>query len=147
MSGLLTVLLGGINSNAIFQGNYHTLLFTIAPAMRPCWLMTVDEESNALPVEVRVGTALDTVGAVGKPKAISGFQTHTAPVLVGVVERAEIADELYGALTNVLEGIVIVRVNEEVKKNRETEKIREKEKQKKERVGTGTRGRSDLKWE
>ena len=34
-------------------------------------------------LNVRVGQAVDVVGQAGKPKTITGFQTHTAPVLIG----------------------------------------------------------------
>lgn len=43
-----------------------------------------------LPVSVRVGQAVETVGQAGKPKTITGFQTHTTPVLLGVRDRAEV---------------------------------------------------------
>jgi hypothetical protein len=33
-------------------------------------------------VTVRVGQAVDVVGQAGRPKAITGFATHTTPVLV-----------------------------------------------------------------
>ena len=32
-----------------------------------------------VPLSVRVGMAVDTVGQAGKPKTITGFQTHSAP--------------------------------------------------------------------
>ena len=33
------------------------------------------------------------VGQAGKPKTITGFQTHTTPVLLAYGERAELATE------------------------------------------------------
>jgi 26S proteasome regulatory subunit N1 len=42
---------------------------------------------------VRVGQAVDTVGAAGKPKTITGFQTHTTPVLLAAGERAELSTD------------------------------------------------------
>jgi 26S proteasome regulatory subunit N1 len=33
-------------------------------------------------VSVRVGQAVDVVGQAGKPKKITGFQTHETPVLI-----------------------------------------------------------------
>ena len=47
----------------------------------------------------------------GRPKTITGFQTHTSPVLMSVGERAELATEKYLPLTPVLEGEVLLRVN------------------------------------
>jgi len=64
-----------------------------------------------LPVEVRVGTAVETVGAAGRPKSITGFQTHTTPVLMGVKDRSELADDAHVAATSVLEGVVVLVPN------------------------------------
>ena len=56
--------------------------------MAPRFLFTVDVNLNLLPVCVRVGQAVETVGQAGNPKTITGFQTHTTPVLLGVDDRA-----------------------------------------------------------
>lgn len=45
---------------------------------------------------VRVGQAVDVVAQAGKPKTITGFQTHTTPVLLAYGERAELANEECG---------------------------------------------------
>ena len=58
-----------------------------------------------------VPQAVDVVGQAGKPKTITGFQTHTTPVLLAYGERAELATEEYLPLTSVLEGFVILRKN------------------------------------
>lgn len=79
--------------------------------MHPRMLITVDEELNPLPVTVRVGQAVEVVGQAGRPKAITGFQTHTTPVLLNVQERAELATEEYLPSSNVLEGVIILRKN------------------------------------
>ena len=44
-------------------------------------------------MKVRVGQAVDTVGMAGKPKRITGFQTHTTPVLLAAGDRAELATD------------------------------------------------------
>ena len=62
---------------------------------------------------VRVGQAVDTVGQAGRPKTITGFQTHTTPVLIGYGERAELATEEYVPYASVLEGFVILKRNPE----------------------------------
>lgn len=62
---------------------------------------------------VRVGQAVDTVGQAGRPKTITGFQTHTTPVLIGYGEWAELATEEYLPLVSVLEGFVILKKNPE----------------------------------
>ena len=47
--------------------------------------------------------AVDVVGQAGKPKTITGFQTHTTPVLLAYGERAELAtEECILALVSVL---------------------------------------------
>lgn len=108
--------------------------------MQPRMLVTFDEELRPLPVSVRVGQvrppslpryrenggegflfffkngliwlqAVDVVGQAGKPKAITGFQTHTTPVLLAHGERAELATEEYLPVTPILEGFVILRKN------------------------------------
>lgn len=61
--------------------------------MHPRMLFTLDEELNPLEVTVRVGQAVDTVGQAGKPKTITGFQTHTSPVVLANGERAELATD------------------------------------------------------
>jgi 26S proteasome regulatory subunit N1 len=47
----------------------------------------------------------------GRPKTITGFQTHTTPVLMAVGERAELATDKYVPLSPVLEGVVILKKN------------------------------------
>jgi 26S proteasome regulatory subunit N1 len=54
---------------------------------------------------------VEIVGQAGRPKSITGFQTHTTPVLLNVKDRAELATEEYLPLSNVLEGVVILRKN------------------------------------
>lgn len=55
--------------------------------------------------------AVDVVGQAGKPKTITGFQTHTTPVLLAHGERAELATEEHVPVTPILEGFVILRKN------------------------------------
>ncbi|EOD21217.1 hypothetical protein EMIHUDRAFT_469845 [Emiliania huxleyi CCMP1516] len=76
-------------------------------------VLKVDADLNPLPVTVRVGTAVDVVGLAGRPKTITGFQTHTTPVLLAIGERAELATDEYLPLTSVLEGVVILKKNPE----------------------------------
>jgi len=79
--------------------------------MNPRMLITVEEDMSWRPVTVRVGQAVETVGQAGKPKRITGFQTHTTPVLLGVTDRAELGTEEVLSVSSVLEGIVIVKDN------------------------------------
>ena len=62
---------------------------------------------------MRVGQAVETVGQAGKPKRITGFQTHTTPVLLQAAERAELGTEEVLSVASVLEGLVIVKDNPE----------------------------------
>jgi 26S proteasome regulatory subunit N1 len=87
------------------------MLYFIVPAMYPRFLITLDEELKAKPVTVRVGQAVDVVGQAGKPRTISGFQTHSTPVRMATTERAELATEEWIPFSNVLEGFVILQKN------------------------------------
>ncbi|MEW5318423.1 MAG: hypothetical protein WDW38_009646 [Sanguina aurantia] len=111
LSGLLTVLFSALDMKATLAGKHHYLLYFLATAMKPRMLLTLDEDGKLLPVPCRVGTAVDTVAQAGRPKSISGFQTHTTPVLLGANERAELATDKYIALSPILEGQVILRLN------------------------------------
>jgi 26S proteasome regulatory subunit N1 len=108
-AGLLTVLVSLIDAKSFIVGDSHYLLYFLVTAMAPRFLITLDEELKPLTVNVRVGQAVDIVGQAGRPKTITGWQTQSTPVLLAHGERAELEDEKYLALTNVLEGVVILR--------------------------------------
>ncbi|KAG7237201.1 hypothetical protein INR49_032699 [Caranx melampygus] len=99
VAGLLTVLVSFLDVKNIILGKSHYILYGLVAAMQPRMLVTFDEELRPLPVSVRVGQAVDVVGQAGKPKAITGFQTHTTPVLLAHGERAELATEEYLPVT------------------------------------------------
>jgi len=86
----------------------HFLMYQLASAMTPRYLFTVDTGLNLIPTSVRVGEAVETVGQAGRPKTITGFQTHTTPVLLGVNDRAELASDEMLAQSTFLEGVVIL---------------------------------------
>ncbi|SOV73676.1 26S proteasome regulatory subunit RPN1, putative [Plasmodium sp. gorilla clade G3] len=90
-------------------GKYHYLLYHLVPCIYPRMLVTVNEKLESLPVSVRVGQAVDIVGQAGKPKTITGFQTHVTPVLLSHTDRAEMATEEYISVNDTLEGIVILK--------------------------------------
>lgn len=77
--------------------------------MHPRFLITLDENLQPLPVNVRVGQAVDVVGQAGRPKTITGWQTQNTPVLLAYGERAELEDDEYISLSNTLEGLVILK--------------------------------------
>lgn len=114
LAGVLTVLHLCMDLKNTLLDKHHYLLYYITAAMNPRMLMTVDEQLNPLPVNVRVGQAVETVGQAGKPKTITGFQTHTTPVLLGVRDRAELATNEWIPTTSVLEGVVILARNPEL---------------------------------
>lgn len=109
IGAILVAALCGLDTEATVHAKFHYLLYYLAIAMNPRMLMTVDEQLNNIGVEVRVGEAVETVGQAGRPKTITGFQTHTTPVLLGPKDRAELGDEEYEPLSNVLEGVVILK--------------------------------------
>ncbi|XP_045632613.1 26S proteasome non-ATPase regulatory subunit 2 [Ursus americanus] len=111
VAGLLTVLVSFLDVRNIILGKSHYVLYGLVAAMQPRMLVTFDEELRPLPVSVRVGQAVDVVGQAGKPKTITGFQTHTTPVLLAHGERAELATEEFLPVTPILEGFVILRKN------------------------------------
>lgn len=93
----------------------HYLLYYLTCAMNPRMLITVEEDMSWRSVTVRVGQAVETVGQAGKPKRITGFQTHQTPVLLGVKDRGELGTEEVLAVSTVLEGVVIVKDNPDFK--------------------------------
>ncbi len=114
LAGILTVLHACLDLKGTILDKFHYILFYLAPAMNPRYLSTLDAELNPVSVSVRVGLAVETVGQAGRPKTITGFQTHTTSVLLGYKDRAELAGSEYTAVTSVLEGIVIVEKTPEV---------------------------------
>ncbi|CAJ1333122.1 unnamed protein product, partial [Effrenium voratum] len=112
--GSLTVLAHSVlHLKNTILGKSHYLLYHVVPAMRPRWLITVDEDMNELKVPVRVGQAVDVTGMAGRPKQITGFQTRTTPVLLNFQDRAELATEEYLPVTpgTILEDFVILKKN------------------------------------
>lgn len=91
----------------------HWLLYYLSAGLNPRMLVTAraDDPTTWRPVTARVGQAVETVGQAGRPRTITGFQTHTTPVLLGVKERAELGTEEVLAVGSVLEGIVLVKDN------------------------------------
>ncbi|XP_055949286.1 26S proteasome non-ATPase regulatory subunit 2-like [Argiope bruennichi] len=111
VAGLMATLVSFLDVKNIILKNSHYVLYNLVAAMQPRMLVTFDEDLQPLPIPVRVGQAVDVVGQAGKPKTITGFQTHTTPVLLAYGERAELATEEYIPLTPILEGFVILRKN------------------------------------
>ena len=100
-----------LNNLLVVLGSYHYYLFYLVTAMYPRFLITLDESLNSLQVTVRVGQSVEVAGQAGRPKTMTGFQTHSTPVLLAHTERAELATEEYISLSSVMEGICILRKN------------------------------------
>ncbi|KAJ2504729.1 proteasome regulatory particle base subunit, partial [Coemansia sp. RSA 2052] len=113
LAGLLVPVVAMISAEKLILTSSHFLLYYLVRAMYPRFLITLDESLASVGASVRVGQAVDAVGQVGRPKTITGFQTHETPVLLGHSERAELATDKYLALTSVLEGFVVVVKNAE----------------------------------
>ncbi|KAG2717390.1 hypothetical protein I3843_03G174900 [Carya illinoinensis] len=111
LAGIITMLHACLDMKTIILGKYHYVLYFLVLAMQPRMLMTVDENLKPLSVPVRVGQAVDVVGQAGRPKTITGFQTHSTPVLLAAGDRAELATEKYIPLSPILEGFVILKEN------------------------------------
>ena len=108
VAGLLTVLHACLTLKTTILDKYHYLLFFLTSAMNTRVMSTVDTDLNLVPTTVRVGQAVETVGQAGRPKTISGFQTHTTPVLLAQKERAELAGSEWISVASIIEGTVIV---------------------------------------
>ncbi|KAF8551426.1 26S proteasome regulatory complex, non-ATPase subcomplex, Rpn1 subunit [Imleria badia] len=111
VAGLLATLTAFTDAKAFVLDRHHWMLYYLVSAMYPRFLITLNEDLENLPVTVRVGQAVDVVGQAGKPRTISGFQTHQTPVRLGTTERAELATEEYIPYAHVLEGFVILQKN------------------------------------
>lgn len=111
VAGILALLTSMTDARGFVLDQSHWMLYFLSSAMYPRFLITLDEKLEALPTSVRVGKAVDVVGQAGKPRTISGFQTHTTPVRVGSYERAELATEEYLSYAHVLEGFTILLKN------------------------------------
>jgi len=108
IAGLLAVLHAMCDIKGTILDKYHFILFYLSAAANPRYLSTVDTDLKHVSISVRVGLAVETVGQAGRPKTITGFQTHRSPVLVGAKERAELANQEYITLGSVLEGCMMV---------------------------------------
>jgi 26S proteasome regulatory subunit N1 len=113
MAGLLTVLVAFTDAQHLVMDKHTHLLYFLAASIYPRFLITMDDSLRPVPLLVRVGQAVEVVAQAGKPKTITGFQTHAAPVLIAAAERAELATEEYISVTPILEGFVLVKRNPE----------------------------------
>jgi len=111
VAGLLATLVAFTDAKSFILDKSHWMLYFLVTAMYPRFLITLDDELNNKAVTCRVGQAVDVIGLAGKPRTISGFQTHQTPVRLGTTERAELGTEEYMPFAHVLEGFVILQKN------------------------------------
>lgn len=116
LAGLLTVSIALLDPKSFILEQNSSLLYYLTPAIKPRMLVTVDENLEPIKVNVRVGQAVDTVGLAGKPKTITGWVTHSTPVLLGFGERAELETDEYISYASSLEGVVVLKKNPDYEK-------------------------------
>ena len=73
LAGLLTTVYAATDMGTFFCGKHHYFLYYLTLSMYPRMLITLNEKLEPLKTTVRVGQALDTVGAAGKPRRLTGF--------------------------------------------------------------------------
>jgi 26S proteasome regulatory subunit N1 len=64
LAGLLIIAHASIDLKNTLLGKHHYLLFWLAVAMQPRMCMLLDQDLEPIKTQVRVGTAVDTVGQV-----------------------------------------------------------------------------------
>eukprot|EP00768_Dysnectes_brevis_P002752 gnl/Dysnectes_brevis/2025_a2335_1736.p1 GENE.gnl/Dysnectes_brevis/2025_a2335_1736~~gnl/Dysnectes_brevis/2025_a2335_1736.p1 ORF type:complete len:1034 (-),score=319.11 gnl/Dysnectes_brevis/2025_a2335_1736:152-3253(-) len=85
------------------------LLLLVANAIRPRFCHSVDSAGRPLKAKVRVGNSVDTVGLAGQPPSrLTGFQSHTTPVLLSSNEAVELATDDFVCPTDVMEDVVVL---------------------------------------
>lgn len=111
-AGLFMFFHSMLNLEEFLIKNNHYMFYYFSLGFYPKMLFVLDENLENVKVNVRVGQAIDTVGQVGKPRKITGFQTHTSPVVIDNGERAELATEEYIPCgETILENLIIVKKN------------------------------------
>ena len=90
IAGVLITLFSFTETEALICGKHQFLLYSLALAMKPKYVMTVDENLKPKDVQLMIGQAVDIVGQTGNPRTISGFQIHTSPAVINTGESCEI---------------------------------------------------------
>ncbi|KAL0235092.1 hypothetical protein GEMRC1_001674 [Eukaryota sp. GEM-RC1] len=109
LAGVLPVLIGLLDPDSLLLHRLHVLFFTLAPALKPRFVVTVDSHGELKRVSSRVGRAVDTVGMPGRPLKVTGFQTHETPVVVSRGDRADFGDVDIQPYCDILEGVVVIK--------------------------------------
>lgn len=83
MAGVIIFLTSLFDIKSTLLAKQHYFIYYLSLAMYPKFLFVINDKLEPMPLNIRVGQAVDVVGQAGKPKKITGFQTHTSPVLIG----------------------------------------------------------------
>lgn len=114
LAGLVILGFSMLNFEEFLIKNNHYMFYYLSLAIYPKMLFYVNENIEEIKTTVRVGQGIDIVGQVGKPRTITGFQTHTSPVIINLNEKAELGTEEYLPVAEVLqENFVILKKNPE----------------------------------
>lgn len=109
LMGLVSFLHCALDLDQTILDKYHYMFFSLTPSISPRMVMPVNQNMEPVSgIQVRVGLPVDTVAVPGKPKAITGFQTHTAPVLLSSTDKVELADTKYRPIPSTIEGAFVV---------------------------------------
>lgn len=108
--GLLGLVHSALDLKGTILDRYHYMFYSFTSAVNARMILAVDSNMSPIPngVTVRVGQPVDTVTVAGKPRGITGFQTHNTPVLLSDSERSELAPGKYRTFAAVVEGVIVV---------------------------------------
>jgi 26S proteasome regulatory subunit N1 len=73
LAGIITVLYAATDMDTFINGKYHYFLYYLVLSMYPRMLVTLNDKLEHQKTSVRVGQAVDVVGAAGQPRGIAGF--------------------------------------------------------------------------
>lgn len=73
LAGLITLLYAATDMETFICGKYHYFLYYLVLSMYPRMCVTLNDKLENCKTQVKVGQAVDTIGAAGKPKTITGF--------------------------------------------------------------------------
>ena len=72
------------------QVQCHMMILFFEHALSLALFTSLQKPTKSIPF---INQAVDVVGQAGRPKTITGFQTHSTPVLLAHSERAELATD------------------------------------------------------
>ena len=123
IAGVLISLFSFTESEELILKKHQFLIYSLALAMKPKLVMTVDENLKPVPASLMIGQAVDIVGQTGNPRTISGFQIHSSPALLSAGERCELNGDDYIIYSDVLENIIIGKESDKRKEKKEINEI------------------------